>query len=146
MKTCYLDANVLVYYKDPSSAFNAISKNIIRKLIEEGWIISISSLAIGEFLYALIGLLKIANKKNYFTYLTKYLGSLLAIPNLKIVNPPENLEENNKIVNLMKKYQLSPRDSYHLLIMQTHKISHFATFDADFEKVFKSKIVSLYKI
>lgn len=145
MKTCYLDANVLVYYKDPSSAFNQISKDIIQKLIEEKWIICISPLTIDEFLYALIGLLKIAGKTNYFVYLVKYLNSVLAIPNLKINNPPEDLKKNSKIVGLMKKYSLRPRDAYHLLTILEHKVTHFATFDTDFEKVFKGGVVKLFK-
>lgn len=144
MTQCYLDANVLVYLKDPSSPFRQEAVKLLEKLTSEKMKIIISPLDIDEFLHATASLLRIAGASNIFKYLEKSLQFILKIPNLEIKNPPESLKENSKIVGLMKKYQLSPRDAYHLLIMKAHKISHFATFDNDFEGVFAKKLVNLF--
>lgn len=41
----------------------------------------------------------------------------------------------------MYKYNLRSRDAYHLFIMVENKVKFFATFDADFDKVFtKGKV------
>jgi len=41
----------------------------------------------------------------------------------------------------MEKYDLCPRDAYHLLTMIYNKIDSFATFDTDFNKVFEDKLI-----
>lgn len=41
----------------------------------------------------------------------------------------------------MEKFVLKPRDAYHLLTMKENRIRFFATFDKDFELVFRKGVV-----
>jgi len=58
-----------------------------------------------------------------------------------LVNSPTGLKDQIKVVEYMEKYNLCPRDAYHLLTMIYNKIDSFATFDTDFNKVFEDKLI-----
>lgn len=141
MASCYLDANFLVYLKNETSFFHQYSKSLLEKLIEEKFQLIISPLIIDEFLHSLILIFRRVRVKNLESKLRKNLKEILNLPNLKIVNSPIEPEKQLKIIRFIIKYNLRPRDAYHLLTMQEHKISHFVTFDNDFEKVFGKKLI-----
>lgn len=101
----------------------------------------ISPLTIDEFLYVVKYYLIRGKTTHLYQILRKALDEILDIPNLLIVNSPHDEKSQLKVVNLMEKYSLSPRDAYHLLIMEYHRISYFFTFDNDFKAVFKEKIL-----
>lgn len=148
MKNCYLDANVLIYYKNEDSPYFVQSKRIIEGLVKENCSIVISPLVLDEFLYGLmIHLRRIKIKRTTaFTLLKKTLKEVLSLPNLIIINPPVEKEIQLNTLMLMERFCLLPRDAYHLLIMQEGNIDYFATFDNDFEKVFKKGMVKKYSV
>lgn len=143
IKTCYLDANTLIYFKNEDSPFYSKTLSLIEYLVDDNYHLFISSLAIDEFLYGFkfhLGNKKI-KKKDIFISLNKALLEILALPNLELINPPTEKNLQLKVVEMMKEFNLFPRDAYHLLMMIENKIKFFATFDNDFENVFKKKII-----
>ena len=141
MKACYLDANVLVYLKDISSEQYNECVSIIKKLIIEGHRLNISPLGIDEFLYVVYSSLRKLGAKDPINELKNSLESVLNLPTLTIINPPFDKASQIKVIEYIRKFSLRPRDAYHLLIMESHKINYFLTFDSDFDKVFKAKAV-----
>jgi len=143
IKACYLDANTLIYLKNEDSPFYSKTSALIEYLVTEDYRLFISSLVIDEFLYGFkfhLGNKKIKTK-DIFISLNKALSEILALPNLELVNPPSEKNLQLKVVEMMKDYNLFPRDAYHLLMMTENKIKFFATFDNDFKNVFKKKII-----
>lgn len=145
MKKCYLDSNLLIYYKDQDSPFHLQAKNIIKKLNPTKYQLYISSLVIDEVLYSFrkIMLYSRLPATKIYKELNKLITSILTLEHLNIINPPSDKTANKKVVEIMRNFNLLPRDAYHLLIMQEHGIKNFATFDKDFQKVFGNKILKL---
>lgn len=140
-KTCYLDANILVFFKESSSDQHDQVVSIIEKLVADNFTLFVSPLALDEFLYAALRYLREKNTKNVKGELKDLLSSVLEIPNLKIVNPPTDKNQQVKVVDLITNFSLGPRDAYHLLIVTENKIQYLATLDSDFDKVFETKVV-----
>jgi predicted nucleic acid-binding protein len=141
MKKCYLDSNVLVYFKDEKSLYH---KKVIEKfifLIKNDFYFYVSSLVLDEFLYVFRYFLEKNEKKDIFSKLKKALTEILAIPNLSIVSLSKEKEKQIEVISYMERYDLSPRDAYHLMIMKENAIDYFFTFDKDFELVFKGKFL-----
>jgi len=141
MKKCYLDSNVLVYFKDEKSLYH---KKVIEKfifLIKNDFYFYVSSLVLDEFLYVFRYFLEKNEKKDIFSKLKKALTEILAIPNLFIVSLLKEKEKQIEVISYMERYDLSPRDAYHLIIMKENLIDYFFTFDKDFELVFKGKFL-----
>ncbi|MBU1110468.1 type II toxin-antitoxin system VapC family toxin [Patescibacteria group bacterium] len=141
MEKCYLDSNLLVYFKNEDSPFHLKTCQVIEQLVIASFTLCISPLVLDEFLFQVYYLLKQRRQKKIYNLLLKALQDVLALPGLVLVNIPEQPESQLHAVELMKNYQLRPRDAYHLVTMQKHKIRHFATFDTDFRKVFKAKVL-----
>ena len=133
--SCFLDANCLIYFVQENSPFHQESVNIITSITKYRYSPTISPLCLDEFLYHISG--SIQQK-------TIDLKTILKIPNIKIVNPSPANNSQLKVLHYMDIYKLKPRDAYHLMTMQTNKIKYFATFDNDFSKVFKSKILKQF--
>ncbi len=140
---CYLDSNVLVYFTDELSPEYDEAQKIVEFLNPENWKIFISPLTLDECLHSLQVIFRIAKIPSIEVsrLLDKALSSILELDNLEIINPPTDKFANARVVRLMEEYNLHPRDAYHFLIMQENGISHFATFDKDFKKVFAQKIL-----
>jgi|YNPMSStandDraft_1061717.scaffolds.fasta_scaffold52426_3 predicted nucleic acid-binding protein len=141
MKKCYLDSNVLVYFKDEKSLYH---KKVIEKfifLIKNDFYFYVSSLVLDEFLYVFRYFLEKNEKKDIFSKLKKALTEILAIPNLSIVSLLKEKEKQIEVISYMERYDLSPRDAYHLMIMKENAIDYFFTFDKDFELVFKENFL-----
>jgi len=141
MKKCYLDINVLVYFKDEKSLYH---KKVIEKfifLIKNDFYFYVSSLVLDEFLYVFRYFLEKNEKKDIFSKLKKALTEILAIPNLSIVSLLKEKEKQIEVISYMERYDLSPRDAYHLMIMKENAIDYFFTFDKDFELVFKENFL-----
>ncbi len=141
MKKCYLDSNVLINFKNELSKEHNIVIKKLSKLITYDYLFFISPLTIDEFLYVVKYYFIRQKTTHLYQILRKALKEILDIPNLLIVNSPHDEKSQLKVVNLMKKYSLSPRDAYHLLTMKYHRINYFFTFDNDFKAVFKEKIL-----
>ena len=142
MKKCYLDSNILVYYKDENSPFKEKAQAIISTLVPDEYELYISSLVLDEFIHSLLFILKQrgVQSSGKFRLLNEGLNSILQFAHMRIVNPPVSKESNMKVIEIMKDFNLGPRDAYHFLIMQENNIEYFATFDNDFKSVFKKNI------
>ena len=140
---CYLDANVLVYYKNEDSPFFEKAKKLIEELLKQDSRLFVSPLVLDEFLFQFQILLrnKRVKRNKLFTLLDKALRDILDLPNLFIVNPPSTKKNQLKILSFMNEFGLRPRDSYHLLTMLENNIHFFVTFDNDFKAVFKQRIL-----
>lgn len=135
IKSCYLDANLLVYYQDKSSPFHKQTKLIFEKLFLEKVEIILSSLSLDEYEYTIFR--SGVSKSELMVILKKGLRKILKIPGVKLINPPVELKKHLKVLKLMQVYNLKPRDAYHLFMMLENKVRFLATFDDDFKTVFK---------
>ena len=143
MNKCYLDANILIYFKNEESPFFPQAKKIITTLVEKDFSLFVSPLTLDEFLHGLklqLALKKV-NPGVTFTLLSRSMKEIMELPSLTIINPPVSPQEQLQVVSFMQKFGLKPRDAYHLLTIQTHAITYFATLDNDFLKIFQKKIV-----
>lgn len=145
MKSCYIDSNVLVYYKNESSPFHTQTVSLIKNLVKNNFAIFTSPLVLDEFLHAFLLYGRQKKERNLKEFLFAYLESILEIPHIKIINSPIDKQSQYRIVEFIHKFFLRPRDAYHLLIMKSNKIKYFATFDRDFDKVFQANIVKRFK-
>lgn len=144
MKNCYVDANLLVYFKDLESPAHAGARLILKKVIDQNYQIVISSLVLDEFLYATLHLTyPIGSDK--LTNLKLGLQTILKLSDIKLANPPMEPKKHLKVINLMDEFNLLPRDAYHLFIMLENKIKYFATFDNDFNKVFQKGSIKKFE-
>jgi len=140
-KACYLDANILIFYKESSSDQHDQAVAIIEKLVADNFTLFVSPLALDEFLYTALHYLRKKRTKDVRSELKDLLLSILKLPNLEIVNPPIDKNKQLKVVDLIADFSLGPRDAYHLLVMKSHRIKYFFTFDSDFNKVFEARAV-----
>lgn len=141
MKKCYLDSNILVYLKNEDVLEHGKTVSFLEQLIRSETHLFISPLVLDEFLHSIRLALLMSKNKNAFPLLKSSFDDILDLPLLSIVNPPSEIVSQKKIVGYMEKYFLRPRDAYHLLIMVSNGIDHFATYDYDFEKIFKSGLL-----
>ncbi len=143
IKSCYIDSNVLIYSQDKDSAYFTQSIKALKFLVAENYQVFISSLVIDEFLYVAGFYLKkrLGKQDKVYLMLKKVLNNVLSFPNLKLINPPAVKNKQKALVDIMQKFNLAPRDAYHLLIMKENKISYFLTFDSDFDKVFAERVI-----
>lgn len=143
-KKCYLDANVLVYLLNKKDKSHKRAAILLHSLILNNFDLYISSLVIDEVLYALRPyMIKTYGQRLIWQKLEFILKHILQLPNLKLANPSIVLQEQMQVVNLMKKYNISPRDAYHLFIVLCNNIDSLATFDQDFSKVKEVEVVGL---
>lgn len=144
---CYLDSNVLIYFKQENSPFFPQAKKILLGLIQSDASVFISPLTLDETLFQLrtLLLLEKTQQKQLYKLLNTTLQGLLALPNLTLINPPTEKKKQQRILSFMQHYKLRPRDAYHLLTMQEHHIQHFATFDSDFARVFDQHLLQKYE-
>lgn len=143
MSRCYLDANFLIYYKNEDAPQHEIVLSKLAELIKNKVDVFISPLVIDEFIHAM--LLSVKKKRasaKGLRELKKSLVEIFSFPFLKIIEIPTDTTSQLKVLDMMKEYNLQPRDAYHLLIMLSNSVDTFATFDKDFHKVFASKIIS----
>ncbi|MBI2612015.1 type II toxin-antitoxin system VapC family toxin [Candidatus Gottesmanbacteria bacterium] len=143
MKKCYLDSNVLVYFKFEPLKHHGKAERVILSFDY----LFISPLTIDEFIHSLRFFLRRDKYKEeeIIKLLEQALDSILALDNLTIINPPTDKTSNRSIIKLMQEFHLGPRDAYHLLIMKENNIGNFATFDTDFKYVFRKKVLKLFK-
>ena len=145
LKRCYLDANILAGFTIETSPFHQSAVNLIISLISNESIIVVSSLGLDEFLQAMRKDFIIRKFKPDLQIIKKAFTNILKIANLELVNPSIVKNEHRKVINFMEKYNLRPRDAYHLFIMKSNKIKYFATFDNDFQRVFEAKVLKKFE-
>jgi predicted nucleic acid-binding protein len=141
MKKCYLDSNILIYFKDSTSIKHKETVNKLEMLISKDVDLYISSLVLDEFLYVFHYALLKKKIPQIYHELKKAMVGLFKIPQLYIINPNVDFNKQLEVIGYMQKYNLKPRDAFHLHIMLSNKIDGFLTFDHDFNKVFSSGII-----
>lgn len=140
MKTCYLDANLLLYFNNPDSSFYSQADLILSKLINDAWQLFLSPLVLDEYFHNTLRFTKLP-RGEALKVLIKSFNKIIKLPNIFLVNPTQDLKTQIKVLKLMITYQLRARDAYHLFIMKENKIKYFATFDHDFDSVFRKGLV-----
>src|SRR4030042_785107 len=109
MKNCYLDSNVLIYFKTEDVKQHSLAVNCLNQLLKSETNLYLSPLALDEFLYVVFYLLKKNTSSQPFVLLKKFLNDILMIPHLTILNPPIDNTSQLKIISFMQKYSLNPR-------------------------------------
>jgi len=145
MIRCYLDANVLIFLQDKKSPFYNQAVLTIKQLILKRAEIFTSSLSLDEFLQGSLRFSR-KTKQEMKGQLKIGLKKIFSLPQFRLVNPPDDTKRHMKVVDIVAKYNLRPRDAYHLFIMQENKIKYLATFDHDFDRVFAKGTVQKFPI
>jgi len=137
MKRCYLDVNLLLYYSNPDSSYHNQAVATISQLLSEDWKLYLSPLVLDEYFHNMIRFSRVS-RKEALKDLKRSFSRIIKLPKLEIISSRLELKRQQKVINFMTKYQLRARDAYHLFIMLENKVKFLATFDSDFDKVFKS--------
>jgi predicted nucleic acid-binding protein len=133
---CYLDSNICIAYLQSPHLFHAKAGEILINIRRNSITPIISPLVLDETTHILLRDAKLIKQSGYFRLIKNGIRELLSLPLLRIVNPPPDSKKQLKIFEYMEKFNLKPRDAYHLLIMTHNKINLLATFDSDFDSVF----------
>ncbi|MBI4036207.1 type II toxin-antitoxin system VapC family toxin [Candidatus Daviesbacteria bacterium] len=140
MKKCYLDTNILLYFTNPSAELHEKTVELISSLLLQNWALFISALVLDEYFHNALRFSQFP-KKEALQDLKKGFGKIKKLKNINLVHSTLELKKQTKVLKLMEKYQLRARDAYHLFMMRENQIKYFATFDNDFETVFKKRLV-----
>ncbi len=141
---CYIDTNVLVHFKNEDSDLHKITVNKLKNLLSEGNTLYISSLILDEFLYVFSKLLRKVTKEEKLVYdlLKKALESILEMP-FELIEMPADKNVHKDSVYFMRRFNMRPRDVYHLKIMQENSVEYLFTYDRDFQKIAKTGLIKL---
>lgn len=144
MKTCYLDSNVLAFFGNENSPSHKQATDIIHKLIKQKFQLFFSSLTLDEYFHSVI---RFSNEPRALTLkkLKAAYRKLLKL-NIKLINPTLDEKKHLKVIDLIGKYNLHPRDAYHLFIMLDNKVEVLATFDRDFDGIFKRGLIKNFMV
>jgi predicted nucleic acid-binding protein len=145
MKKCYLDSNVLIYFLNQGCKQHQRSKQIIQELILQEFTFVASGLVLDEVLYIFTQFSKQCRQtkvgeNNNINQLQQILNLLEQKLAIKLINIQPQFSIHSKITNLMRDYQLQPRDAYHLLHCLQNQVHHLVTFDKDFYSLSKSPV------
>lgn len=141
--SCYLDTNILIYYQDSKSPFYQQVQKIVNKLVKGGFDLVISPLVLDEYFYNTFASSN-KDEREKIKMIELSLREILQLPKIKIVNPPLKVNKQLKVLKFMEKFNLQPRDAYHLLTALENKVKYLASFDNDFEKVFQKKLLTKF--
>jgi predicted nucleic acid-binding protein len=61
--------------------------------------------------------------------------------NPKVTKQTTSLNKNLQVLEIMQKFNLRPRDAFHVLTCLHNNIIHLATFDTDYSPVFAKKLL-----
>lgn len=135
----YLDANVLIAHQIKGHGDFELAKKLIEKLWHQKVLLFVSSLTFDEFWYGISVLLREQVEDKPFSCFAEVfdqlLTNILSWQNVKLVSFRNSEKELKKVLRLIKKYNLRPRDAFHLRIMNQQSIKTIATLDNDFRKV-----------
>ena len=141
MTGCYLDSNFLIYVKNEDASQHVIATAKLKQLTAQEQSLYVSPLILDEFIHGFCTLIRIKTKINFST-VKQVLKNILGLPRLEIINIPNDVRSQIRVLDLMQKYSLHARDAYHLITMQINGIRNLATFDKDFNKVFSVKLLN----
>jgi len=119
---------------------------LLKNLWEKGYSFCYSLLTIDEFWYGLVFLTR-KNKKtdapfaSFADMLEKVTEELFMMGTPRFISLSFDKENIGKTLGLIKKFNLRPRDALHLQTMIENNIDEFATFDNDFNEVFRQGLI-----
>lgn len=117
---------------------------LLKKLLYAKAILAVSSLTLDEYEYATFRLSE-GSKAEVIKTLKINLRKLFKLSNLILINPPLEAKKHLRVLNLVNRFNLKPRDAYHLFTMRENKVKFMATFDSDFDKIFKSGFIKRFE-
>jgi len=144
----YIDANVFHFAIRGIGHVGDICTNFLRK-VESGYIRAVTSpLVLDELMYKLLlklieeeygsnplKILRSSRKvdKSIFERVANMIATIVRIKNLEILDIPKS------IIYIMpsnfKRYQLLPRDTLHISLMEIYDIKNIASADTDYDTV-----------
>ena len=137
----YLDSNILIaeYFESHTNHKNA--DKLLLQLNKQRYQICLSPLTFDEFWYGII-FTRRANDENLFHKPYKYFvnelktatNKLLQL-NVEIMKFIDHRVAISHSLKNIKKYNLKPRDAFHLSYCLENKIQVFVTLDSDFQKL-----------
>ena len=146
-KKAYLDANVLIAHQTRGHSHFQRAKDLLDELWQNRVQLVISSLTIDEFWYGISFILREQGENKPFSahglIFSKVLNNILSWRNIDLVSFQNSASELKKVLELIKKFNLRPRDAFHLRIMQQQRTNKLVTFDTDFQKVQKWGIIEI---
>lgn len=143
----YLDTNILIAHQiEGHQDFNK-AKELIEALWHQKSELFISGLVVDEFLYG-IGLFlrgRMGEKpfSSFTTTFRQLLVKIMSWKNVRLVSFSNSEKELSAVLELIRKYNLRPRDAFHLQIMSQNNVNKIATFDNDFQKAEKSGVIKI---
>lgn len=137
-KKIYLDANFLIYWAIPKDdELRKKVRNHLAFFLANKKTLATSPLAIDEMWYGIRNEYKKQNNKEaryadepLYSILKNFTDQILKKTNiLQFADPVAGV---NNALNHVKNFNLGPRDSFHLAIMDENSISEIITNDSDF--------------
>lgn len=122
----YLDANFFIFALLDKTKRGKNARNIQRKIVDGKEKAITSVLALDEIMWVLI-----KNKKEHL--LRKVIEDIYATPNLEVKSVPSSIPL--KALDLIEKFDLKPRDAFHVAMMEEFGVEKIVSDDKDFDKI-----------
>ena len=122
----YLDSNFFVFALSDQTNKGQKAREIQKDIVESGLVAFTSSLALDEVMWVLI-----KNKKEHL--IRKAIEDIYAMPNLEVREVSSLIPLH--ALDIMEKYNLKPRDAFHVAILKELQLNSIVSDDSDFDKV-----------
>lgn len=129
----YLDANFFIFANFSTDSKGNNARAILRQIIMGKRAIT-TSLALDEVMWVLI-------KNNKKIELREIIEEIYAIKNLEIKEVSSNIPL--RAIDFMEKYELKPRDAFHVALMENFNVNEIVSDDSDFDRVKVIKRINL---
>lgn len=129
----YLDANFFILYNFDQTARGHKSRKIQGEIIEGREAIK-SSLALDEVMWVTV-------KNRRVEVLREIVEDIYATPNLTVKDVRSNIPLD--ALDFMERYDLKPRDAFHVAVMKTFDVEEIVSDDPDFDRVEGIKRIGL---
>ena len=133
----YIDANIFILAAIDETKIGLKAKSFLRSIINKNLKAFTSTLPFDELAYKV---LKTRNKDDALEVISAFFN----ISNLSFINVKENIVWN--AFELIKEYNLYPRDSIHAACAMSKEIKTIISEDKDFDKIKELKKLSLEKM
>lgn len=129
----YLDANFFIHLHGDNGPKGEVARKILQRIVK-GEKAQTSALTFDEVMWVL----RRAEKSEEIRGI---LEETYATPHLEILDVTADIPL--KALDIMEKYNLRPRDAFHLALMHKHNIKILVSEDADFERIPSIKRITL---
>jgi len=160
----YLDSNLLIYSLTPARPEHAIAKIILHELFRQQIEMYISTLAVDEIWWGLLGEKyfsetnqKLTSKKikknpniiaQYSGWLQNIFSNVTNWPNTTFLPTPAigARDTIDLALGFLTQQNAQPRDSFHLALVSLSTAAGFITSDSDFDSIsFPGRHLTIYK-